>query len=134
MFSGDALVETIESHLSEEMKEGPRLSFEQRNAYAFLHPWDANGDCYSWRSSNKIEYHNLEVVKILLMLGELEPILQACAHPLSPRPLSTHPSHPFLTLATPTRLLAALKPHAGRLVVGWVTTSESLLLYVLFSF
>ena len=30
---------------------------------------------------------------------------------------------------------AVLKPHAGRLVVGWVTTSESLLLYVfLFAF
>ncbi|KUM55427.1 hypothetical protein ACN42_g11849 [Penicillium freii] len=25
---------------------------------------------------------------------------------------------------------AVLKPHAGKLVVGWVTTSESLLLYV----
>lgn len=29
---------------------------------------------------------------------------------------------------------AVLKPHAGRLVVGWVTTSESRLLYVLFCF
>ena len=29
---------------------------------------------------------------------------------------------------------AVLKPHAGRLVVGWVTTSESLLLYVSFLF
>ena len=29
---------------------------------------------------------------------------------------------------------AVLKPHAGRLVVGWVTTSESRLLYVLFFF
>src|SRR5258708_21809131 len=29
---------------------------------------------------------------------------------------------------------AVLKPHAGRLVVGWVTTSESLLLYVYFLF
>ena len=28
---------------------------------------------------------------------------------------------------------AVLKPHAGRLVVGWVTTSESLLLYVFMS-
>jgi hypothetical protein len=27
---------------------------------------------------------------------------------------------------------AVLKPHAGWLVVGWVTTSESQLLYVLF--
>ena len=29
---------------------------------------------------------------------------------------------------------AVLKPHAGRVVVGWVTTSESLLLYVFFFF
>ncbi|RAK83044.1 hypothetical protein BO79DRAFT_161873, partial [Aspergillus costaricaensis CBS 115574] len=29
---------------------------------------------------------------------------------------------------------AVLKPHAGRLVVGWVTTSESLLLYVFYFF
>jgi hypothetical protein len=29
---------------------------------------------------------------------------------------------------------AVLKPHAGELVVGWVTTSESSLLYVFFSF
>lgn len=29
---------------------------------------------------------------------------------------------------------AVLKPHAGRLVVGWVTTSESRLLYVFASF
>ncbi|KAF9883423.1 hypothetical protein FE257_003506 [Aspergillus nanangensis] len=31
-------------------------------------------------------------------------------------------------LEAPTRLLAAEKPHAGQLVVGWVTTSESWLL------
>ncbi|KAJ5673897.1 hypothetical protein N7462_009336 [Penicillium macrosclerotiorum] len=29
---------------------------------------------------------------------------------------------------------AVLKPHAGRLVVGWVTTSKSLLLYVFWYF
>ncbi|KAJ9488714.1 hypothetical protein VN97_g4592, partial [Penicillium thymicola] len=34
--------------------------------------------------------------------------------------------------ATPTELLAAHKPHAGELVVGWMTTSESSLLYVFF--
>ncbi|RAK96297.1 uncharacterized protein BO80DRAFT_229445 [Aspergillus ibericus CBS 121593] len=34
----------------------------------------------------------------------------------------------------PTRILAVFKPHAGRLVVGWITTSESLLLYVLILF
>lgn len=39
----------------------------------------------------------------------------------------------YFTQATPTLLLTAHKPHvlhAGRLVAGWVTTSESLLLYV----
>ena len=30
----------------------------------------------------------------------------------------------------PDYILTAYKPHAGKLVVGWVTTSESLLLYV----
>ncbi|KAJ9483214.1 hypothetical protein VN97_g10197 [Penicillium thymicola] len=39
-------------------------------------------------------------------------------------------AHPKLTRATPTELLTAHKPHAGELVVGWVTTSESSLLYV----
>ncbi|KAJ5237922.1 L-lysine 2-3-aminomutase [Penicillium chrysogenum] len=36
----------------------------------------------------------------------------------------------LLTRATPTRELIEQKPHAGELVVGWVTTSESSLLYV----
>ncbi|KOS38387.1 hypothetical protein ACN38_g10795 [Penicillium nordicum] len=44
--------------------------------------------------------------------------------------MSAYGVHPFLTRATPTRLLAVYKPHAGELVVGWVTTSESSLLYV----
>lgn len=77
---GDELVETIESHLSKRMKGGPRLPSEQRTAFAFLHPWDIDDHCNFW-SSNKIGFLNLEVVKILLMLGELDPILQACAHP-----------------------------------------------------
>ncbi|KUM55889.1 hypothetical protein ACN42_g11344 [Penicillium freii] len=41
-------------------------------------------------------------------------------------------SHQFLTRATPTELSAIYKPHAGELVVRWVTTSESSLLYVFF--
>ncbi|KAJ5387668.1 hypothetical protein N7509_010209 [Penicillium cosmopolitanum] len=77
---GGKLVQTIESHLSEEMKGGPRLSSEQRTAFAFLHPWDTGGSCYAWES-NEFGFINLEVVKMLLMLGELDPILQACAHP-----------------------------------------------------
>ena len=39
-------------------------------------------------------------------------------------------AHPLLTRAAPTRLLTAHKPHAGQLVVWWVTTCESWLLYV----
>jgi hypothetical protein len=62
--------------------------------------------------------------------------------------LDSHPVYSALTLVTPGRatlkrrspishpgdthrkLLTAHKPHAGELVVGWVTTSESSLLYV----
>ncbi|KAJ6190490.1 hypothetical protein N7519_000511 [Penicillium mononematosum] len=38
--------------------------------------------------------------------------------------------HPVWKIGLPVRS-AVLKPHAGELVVGWVTTSESSLLYVL---
>ncbi|PYI31606.1 hypothetical protein BP00DRAFT_343555, partial [Aspergillus indologenus CBS 114.80] len=38
-------------------------------------------------------------------------------------------NHRVWKIGLPVRS-AVLKPHAGRLVVGWVTTSESLLLYV----
>ncbi|KAJ5769198.1 hypothetical protein N7520_003757 [Penicillium odoratum] len=77
---GDELVGTIESHLSQRMKGGPRLPFEQRTAFAFLHPCVISDHC-RFTSSTKIGFLNLEVVKMLLMLGELDPILQACAHP-----------------------------------------------------
>ncbi|PWY69635.1 hypothetical protein BO94DRAFT_477670, partial [Aspergillus sclerotioniger CBS 115572] len=43
--------------------------------------------------------------------------------------LSTTYDHRVWRTGLPVRS-AVLKPHAGRLVVGWVTTSESLLLYV----
>ncbi|KOS46508.1 hypothetical protein ACN38_g2519 [Penicillium nordicum] len=39
-------------------------------------------------------------------------------------------SRPVHSPSIPTRLSAAYKPYAGKLVVGWVTTSESSLLYV----
>ena len=41
-----------------------------------------------------------------------------------------------ITPVAVTRLLTAFKPHAGELVLGWVPTSESSLLYVfgLFSY
>ena len=42
--------------------------------------------------------------------------------------MSTY-DHRVWKIGLPVRS-AVLKPHAGRLVVGWVTTSESLLLYV----
>jgi hypothetical protein len=41
--------------------------------------------------------------------------------------------HRTWTIGHPVRS-AVLKPCTGRLVVGWVTTSEYLLLYVSFSF
>ncbi|RAH47679.1 hypothetical protein BO95DRAFT_358441 [Aspergillus brunneoviolaceus CBS 621.78] len=45
--------------------------------------------------------------------------------------ISTY-DHRVWKIGLPVRS-AVLKPHAGRLVVGWVTTSESLLLYVFVS-
>lgn len=77
---GDELVGTIESHLSQRTEGAPRLPFEQRTAFAFLHPC-VIGDHCRFTSSTEIGFLNLEVVKMLLMLGELDPILQACAHP-----------------------------------------------------
>lgn len=79
---GDELVRIVESHLSQETKGGPRLPLEQRTAYAFLHPFYLEGNtCFEFDELNAVGFLNLEVVKILLMLGELDPILQACAHP-----------------------------------------------------
>ena len=47
-----------------------------------------------------------------------------------PMEMSTY-DHRVWRTGLPVRS-AVLKPHAGRLVVGWVTTSESRLLYVSF--
>lgn len=77
---GDELVEKVESFLSQETKGGPKLPFEQRTASAFLHPWECGDHC-NFTSDTDIGFLNLEVVKMLLMLGELDPILRACAHP-----------------------------------------------------
>lgn len=77
---GDDLFKKIDSLLSEEVKDGPRLPFEQRTASAFFHPWECDDHC-NFLSTTEIGFLNLEVVKMLLMLGELGPILQACAHP-----------------------------------------------------
>ncbi|KAJ5111225.1 hypothetical protein N7532_001760 [Penicillium argentinense] len=77
---GDELFEKVDSLLSRRIKGGPRLPFEQRTASAFLHPWECDDYC-NFLSTTEIGFLNLEVVKMLLMLGELGPILQACAHP-----------------------------------------------------
>lgn len=77
---GDELVEKIEPHLSKLRKGGHRLPCEQRTAFAFLHPWDIDDHCNFW-DCNEIGFLNVEIVKILLKLGELDPILRACAHP-----------------------------------------------------
>ena len=49
---------------------------------------------------------------------------------LFPSPSHTY-DHRVWKTGLPVRS-AVLKPHAGELVVGWVTTSESSLLYVFF--
>ena len=73
----------------------------------------------------KCSLHTLQRVK---MIPALQDSNNNIAHYLAPT--STY-DHRVWKTGLPVRS-AVLKPHAGWLVVGWVTTSESQLLYVFF--
>lgn len=102
---------------------------------------DAISGDVSRESSTRIEYNGASKISLFdrivhLRVGAYTVIAPArrvhlvltlsIAHsPFSPpvtRPWSS--AHPFLTRATPTRLLVAHKPYTGELVVGWATTTE----------
>lgn len=53
---------------------------EERLASSFLRKWEYN-DCYQFFEINGDAFFNLEVVKTLLLHGEMDPILRVCAHP-----------------------------------------------------
>ena len=55
------------------------LPESERKAGAFLRRYQSN-DCYRFFDVNKSAFFNLEVVKALLLYGEMEPVLRVCAH------------------------------------------------------
>lgn len=56
------------------------ISTEERKASAFLRQ-HVNNDCFNFIESNGPAYNNLEIVKSLLVSGDMEPVLRVCAHP-----------------------------------------------------
>ena len=46
----------------------------------FLRRYQQN-DCYQFLNVNRSAFFNLEIFKILLLYGEMEPVLRVCAHP-----------------------------------------------------
>ncbi|KAM0246144.1 hypothetical protein ACHAP5_004926 [Fusarium lateritium] len=55
------------------------LSFKERKMTAFQREWAYN-DCYKFEEVNGEALHNLEVIKSLILHGEMEPILRFCAY------------------------------------------------------
>ncbi|KAL4736683.1 hypothetical protein BDV11DRAFT_193357 [Aspergillus similis] len=56
------------------------LPWKERKASAFLRQYMYN-DCYKFYEANRGAFANLELVKTLLLYGEMDPILRACSHP-----------------------------------------------------
>jgi hypothetical protein len=65
--------------------------------------------------------------------AKVEEMAQICMHMYASKPFTSAIDHRTWKTGLPVRS-AVLKPCAGRLVVGWVTTSEYLLLIVLLFF
>ncbi|CAN8106294.1 unnamed protein product [Discula destructiva] len=68
------------SHKKDDAECACRLAYEERKASSFLRPYTFN-DCYKFWEANGPAFANMEVVKTLLVSGDLEPILRVCAHP-----------------------------------------------------
>ncbi|KJZ71845.1 hypothetical protein HIM_08773 [Hirsutella minnesotensis 3608] len=56
------------------------VPFRERRVEAFLRQHVQN-NCYEFWNYNSHAFYNLEIVKLLLLYGEIEPILRICAHP-----------------------------------------------------
>lgn len=56
------------------------IRFEERKASSFLRRKKDNG-CYEFFEINNLGYLNMEIVKTLLVSGDMEPILRVSAHP-----------------------------------------------------
>lgn len=58
----------------------PIIPREERKMVAFLRKYESN-DCYEFALCNKDAFFNLEIVKTLILYGEMDPVLRVCAHP-----------------------------------------------------
>ncbi|KAH8880503.1 hypothetical protein GQ53DRAFT_813247 [Thozetella sp. PMI_491] len=56
------------------------IPHSERKTTAFLRGYEYN-DCWEFFDVNEAAFFNLELVKTLLLMGEMEPVLRACAHP-----------------------------------------------------
>ncbi|KAE8550498.1 hypothetical protein EYB25_006725 [Talaromyces marneffei] len=61
-------------------KCGCAIPFQERKADAFLRQYALNG-CWEFYECNSKAFYNIEVVKTLILYGEMDPILRVCAHP-----------------------------------------------------
>ncbi|KAJ5088852.1 hypothetical protein N7456_012468 [Penicillium angulare] len=58
----------------------PILPLHERKMSAFCRRY-GYGPCYGFYRSQASGYFNMELVKTLVLYGEMEPLLRACAHP-----------------------------------------------------
>lgn len=56
------------------------IPFKERKASSFLRQNEDDG-CYAYYQVDKLGTLNLEIVKTLIVSGDIEPILRVCAHP-----------------------------------------------------
>jgi hypothetical protein len=56
------------------------IPLQERKASAFLRQYTRN-DCYEFWEMNTEAFYNIEMVKTLILYGEMEPILRVCGHP-----------------------------------------------------
>ncbi|KAF7535766.1 hypothetical protein G7054_g5147 [Neopestalotiopsis clavispora] len=61
-------------------KCGCAITMEERKMKAFLYQWQEN-PCYQFWSHNAEAFMGLEVVKTLLLYGEMDALLRICSHP-----------------------------------------------------
>lgn len=56
------------------------ITFQERKASSFLRK-NKDNNCYAYDQVDNLSILNLEIVKTLLVSGDMEPILRVCAHP-----------------------------------------------------
>ncbi|KAK2765557.1 hypothetical protein FQN54_008411 [Arachnomyces sp. PD_36] len=58
----------------------PDIPYEERRMSAFTKKWELSS-CYQFMNVNKAAFFNGELVKTLILYGDMDVLLRACAHP-----------------------------------------------------